>query len=323
MRKHLFEPKKQLQDRAVSVIKPLIPPDAEERVKHAFRQFNQTVREHIRNETALRLADEKGQVSLPVRIKDGFPTPLAELIDQYRDPVLWRLILAQPRLGAIIDGLNFLLVDWDAFERWPHLPEVARGGRAPMERTREIASALQRVVLAKEVREKIKLIIEDILGIYNFADDRAPYIELYWMAIALVAAMQDLKIEDLTVVVLAHELTHGYSHIGRDIDGQQWSTNAFAKCEAHITEGLAQFYTQVVTEKLAPRSPGPKHAYEEFLKLQSGPYRAHETWIDDETTRRGETVRFAMIAARTRGPLKHDEWTELLEQTRESLRHKR
>ncbi len=43
----------------------------------------------------------------------------------------------------------------------------------------------------------------------------------------MIAAMLDVTIEDLTLVVLAHELTHGYTHIGRDIDGIQWNDRAF------------------------------------------------------------------------------------------------
>ena len=314
------EQRKQLQDRATQVIKPLIPPDAHERVTRAHRQFNQTVRDHIRSETALRLSDEKGQLALPVRIEDGFPIGLAKLIDSNRDPVLWRLILAQPRLGAIIDGLNFLLEDWEAFERWPHLPLIAKGGGPTLLRTRDIAAELQKVMLAQQVRQQVKKIGEDILGTYFFQAGKSPWIELYWMAIALVAAMQDVRIEDLTVVVLAHELTHGYTHIGRDIDGRQWDDGAFAKSEAGVIEGLAQFYTQVVAAKLATRYPGTYTAYEKLLDLQDGPYLAHKDWLPKEKERRGEAVRFTMIAARSGGAMEHAVWSQLLQQTHKSLR---
>ena len=48
---------------------------------------------------------------------------------------------------------------------------------------------------------------------------------------AMVAPMIDVAIEDLTVVVLIHELAHGYTHIGRDIDGTSWDDTAFAKSD--------------------------------------------------------------------------------------------
>jgi hypothetical protein len=94
-----------LQNRATSIIEPLIPPDAKDRVTRAFNQWNQIVREHIRSETALKLADGDGRYSIPVRIVNGFPKGLADLIDRYQDPVLWLLILGQPKLGGVVEGL--------------------------------------------------------------------------------------------------------------------------------------------------------------------------------------------------------------------------
>ena len=64
--------KNELQERAIKLIKPLIPPDAEDRVQRAFKQWNQIVRDHIRSETALKLADGDGRQSVQVRVVDGF-----------------------------------------------------------------------------------------------------------------------------------------------------------------------------------------------------------------------------------------------------------
>lgn len=70
---------------------------------------------------------------------------------------------------------------------------------------------------------------------------------IYGMPIALISAMLNVSIEDLTAVTLAHALAHGYTHLGRDIDGRTWSDNGFADSELSVIEGLAQFYTDVVT----------------------------------------------------------------------------
>src|SRR5438874_9579187 len=107
----------------------------------------------------------------------------------------------------------------------------------------------------------------------------------------MIAAMLDVTIEDLTLVVLAHELTHGYTHIGRDIDGIQWNDRAFGTSDPMIVEGLAQFYTHVLTERMAARNPGPHMAYTKLLTIQSGPYHAHLDWLADEVRQRGEIVR--------------------------------
>ena len=309
-----------LQERVIDLIKPLIPHDAEERVTRAFRQWNQIIRDHIRSETALRLADGDGRNSVNVRIVEGFPVGFAKLIDNYRDPMLWRLIVGQPKLGGIIEGLTFLLEDWNQFEDWPRLPQIARNGEPALRRTLEISASLQQATLTQQVRDEIKAIREDILGAYHFSLGRNSWVEIYWMPIAMVAAMLDVRIEDLTVVVLAHELTHGYTHIGRDIDGLQWSDAAFRECELDIVEGLAQFYTEIITEKVATRSPGPKLAFERLLELQSDPYHAHQQWGNSGDRQRGESVRFTMVVARSQEPMTHDDWLALLHETRQSLK---
>jgi len=308
-----------LQERAIQVIKPLIPADAEERVGRSFKQWNQVIREHIRNETGLKLAEGDSRYAIPVKVVEGFPLKLAKLIGGRDDPILWRLIVGQPKLGGIVEGLSFLLPHWPAFEKWPALPANAKDCEAALHWTLEVATALQQASLTKQVRDQIIAIDEDILGVYRFTP-QASSVELYWMPIAMVAAMLDVRIEDLTLVVLAHELAHGYTHIGRDIDGTKWDFNGFAKSEVGVIEGLAQFYTQVVTQRIAGRTPGAKTAYDQLLTLQSGPYLVHKEWLKDDTRQRGESVRFAMISARNRGAIKYADWVLLLNETNKALK---
>jgi hypothetical protein len=312
-----------LQDRVKRIIEPLIPPDAEERVTRAVKQWNQIVREHIRNETALRLADGDGRNSIQVRVVEGFPIPLARLIDDYGDPVLWRIIVGQPKIGGVIEGLRFLLHDWNSIENWDQLPPEARGAEPHLARSLEVAEILQKLAVAEEVQERIRQIKRDILGVYQYWSGLASQVEIFWMPIAMVSAMLDVRIEDLAVVVLAHELVHGYTHIGRDIDGVQWSEVGFANSDLHIVEGLAQFYTEAVTNRLSSRTPGALLAYARLLTLQSGPYKAHLEWVKDAPKQKGETVRFAMISARSHGEVTLDDWNASLAETRKTLRWSR
>lgn len=311
----------QLEDRAKRVIEPLIPHDAKERVTRAYKQWNQIVREHIRTETALRLSDGEGRNAIQVRVVEGFPVPLARLIDNYGDPVLWRIIVGQPKIGGIVEGLRFLLNDWDSFEAWDKLPPHAKGIQPHLMRSLEVAEILQQLAVSEEVREQIRQIDKDILGIYRFGDGIASHIDLYWMSIAMVAAMLDVRIEDLTVVVLAHELAHGYTHLGRDIDGVQWSDLGFGLSDIHVVEGLAQFYTEVVANRVAQRLPGALTAYQNLLSLQSAPYSAHYEWVENDSRQKGEVIRFAMISARSRGGVTLGDWNAALADTRSTLKH--
>lgn|ERR1043166_1517698 len=309
-----------LQNRATEIIQPLVPPDAEERVNRAFRQWNQIIREHIRNETGLKLSDGDSRFSIPVKVVRGFPTALAQLIDQYRDSVMWRLIIGQPKLGGLIQGLEFLLQNWVQFEKWPSLPQTAKNGKPVLARCLEITSSLQQAALAEKVVKQIKEIQQDILGVYCVSPNQGSSINLYWLPIAMVAAMLDVAIEDLTVVVLIHELAHGYTHLGRDIDGTRWDDEAFAKSELAVVEGLAQFYTEVISEGLASRTPSIYAAYLKLLNLQSGPYLLHQEWLRGDKRQRGETVRFTLIAARSQGEIDYDFWLETMGNTRENLK---
>ena len=69
-----------LQDRVTDIIKPLIPPDAEERVNRSFKQWNQIIRDHIRTETGLKLSDGDNRFAIPVRVIRGFPVTLAQRV---------------------------------------------------------------------------------------------------------------------------------------------------------------------------------------------------------------------------------------------------
>jgi hypothetical protein len=57
--------------------------------------------------------------------------------------------------------------------------------------------------------------------------------------------------------------------------------------------------------------------------LQSGPYKAHLEWLKDDPNQKGETIRFAMVSARSRGEVKLDDWSASLTDTRKTLRRSR
>jgi len=306
-----------VQEQTTNLIRPLIPVDAKERVDRAAKQWNATLRKHIRDATGLRLNDQDSNQSIPVRIVDGFPRQLANLINQYNDPVLWKLIVGQPKIGGLVAGAEYLLNFWDELQNWGKLPKKWQASERSLARSRDLGVFLQQLAIAEKVRKEIQGISEDILGAYFYGTENKT--EIYWIAIAMTAAMADVRIEDLTVVVLIHELAHGYTHLGKDIDGGTWETDGFHGSDADVKEGLAQFYTHAITESLAIRSPGPRAAYEAFLKMQGGPYLAHQKWLKQHPNRTGEIIRFTMVAARSTGRVKHVEWLKQMRKSGSSL----
>jgi hypothetical protein len=123
----------------------------------------------------------------------------------------------------------------------------------------------------------------------------------------------------LTIVVLAHELAHAYTHLGRAIDNERWETEQFARSALDIVEGLAQFYTQVVCMRLEARMPAALKAYQTLVAKQSGPYRAHQKWVGNDE-RGGEIVRVSMIECRSRGITAASEFSEAVKRYRIDIR---
>ena len=113
--------------------------------------------------------------------------------------------------------------------------------------------------------------------------------------IGIVANLLSIKPEALTGVVLAHELAHGYSHVGTDIDGERWDTESFHRSDLALVEGIAQYYTHLICERLNRRISGIFDAYDQLLEKQPEAYRTHLSWIDDYSP---EIVRMAIIEAR-------------------------
>ena len=99
------------------------------------------------------------------------------------------------------------------------------------------------------------------------------------------------------MVVLVHELAHAYTQLGADIEGRRWAVNAFAKAETALKEGLAQYYTHRVLQRLEKRYPEAFAVYKQMLLRQPNAYRTHMEWIDNSTP---EAVRRAMLEARRR-----------------------
>jgi hypothetical protein len=164
--------------------------------------------------------------------------------------------------------------------------------------------------------DQLVAIDEDVLGAYFF---RIPEIHLYWVVIGITSRALGVSAEALTIVVLAHELAHAYTHLGCDIDDERWDSRQFAASDLGIVEGLAQFYTEVVCKRLEPRMPAAIQAYEALLKRQSGPYRAHRAWIGDDE-RGGEIVRVSMIECRSKGITESSVFAETLERNRSGVR---
>lgn len=297
-------------DTAAKRVARLLPPNTQERVANAYRYWNVALRSQIGSETRLQLGGRESQSRIAVEVCDGFPRPLAEIVEQI-DLTLWRLALGQNSLLGLAQGATFVTEHWDELLEWPHMPSELQGSQPALQATLRLAEKLRALVTDLRLEVRIAAVHEDILGCY---DSENHTIGLYWISIGMFASLLGCSVEDLTGVVLAHELAHAYTHLGQDVDGQVWDRQAFAAADLEITEGLAQFYTALVANSrmVSQRSLGFSRAFRNLLAYQAEPYHVHMHWGEEEAELAGERVRLAMLACRKRGVTRYSDFRRLL-----------
>lgn len=287
-------------------------PGIRQTVERTVKQWNNILRDVLRSETALRLSVGSESQAVPVRVVAGVPQPFAEVMRELAG--LEHLLLNRPAIMAAASGTSFMAqVVEEARQAWGE--KAGPSGREEITGVQRTAQAWLTELDRVQAIEKITGIKEDVLGAYFF---RIPEIRIYWVVIGITACALGISAEALTVVVLAHELAHAYTHLGRDIDSVRWDTRRFAEAELDIVEGLAQFYTAVLCRRLEARMPAAIAAFKRLLEKQSGPYKAHLAWVKDDEEG-GEIVRVAMIECRSQGMTEAAKFAQAVERYRKAI----
>jgi hypothetical protein len=323
-----------------------IPSNTEDRVRRARERFNQNIREILRQETGLRLRRSSRDLEEQDPLGNIVKHPVSadqimvrvELVPGLPQSLRQREIEERHRLAALIapwrDSLEKLR---DSASDVSHLVEMLSADRAGQslvgDGRREIgpvidlAERLLQESATFNLAQWILEVDEDVLGAYRYflADPKRSlqrrrqdsWIELYWAVIGLFARLLVVMVEDLTVVVMAHELAHAYTHLGTDIDGLAWSPEEFSGTEHGLKEGLAQQYAGMVCKRLALAAPQAKDAFDRLLEQQPDAYKTHEPWTKES---KPEELRLAMLQVRRGGAGTVQEFNGYRKTARESLR---
>jgi hypothetical protein len=249
-----------------------------------------------------------------VKVVEGIPDPLARIVHQHDQELVWWLLIQRMRLEQTASGLGLLLTRLEQIKPFLNWSTDAEPNAEATQKTIELIRAALDRQESKSIAQAVRELETDVLGAYFF---RVPIIHLYWQAIGLASAIVEVPVEDLTIVVLAHELAHAYS-CGEDKDGTAWDIGKFAGADLHIVEGLAQFYTQLVCTALSARKPALVGVFQQLLLFQSSPYTCFREWSADHDRSR-EVIRYAMIDCRARGTTSYDTFLERLRNVKQSL----
>lgn len=285
----------------------LLRPETKKQVELAVKRWNPIVRDMLRNETGLRFSTEDAAVQVPIRVADGLPLMLVAALNEYDEHA--DLLLKKGKVEAAHAGLEGMFPD---YERWRAFSPVCAVPDDVLGYTLQWLETILMDISALQIEDALRRLDTDCLGSYAILASR---IEIYWVAIGIYSQITGATVEGLTLVTLAHELAHAYTHRGKDIDGGAWENGAFVAAENPITEGLAQFYTQAVCRRLEDRFPAALTAFEALLKLQSGAYTDFVNWMPD-FSHRGEATRFTMIQARSLNITSYGQFRQEMEKFR-------
>jgi hypothetical protein len=307
-----------------------VPAEVKDEVRRTREKTRSIVQDALRTECRLvmRTAEEAeenkpgGQV--PVEIKTGCPAALDSISfpDEYEAILLlsrFRQALEQSR-----DGVKGLLQLREALA-CPSLSEWVGVDEKELRATARWVRTLLDLLDQHDPLKRVLGVHEDILGVYAYDVRNEPAdeyevnratIRLYWGVIGLVSEWMGCAVEDLTVVVLTHELAHAYTQLGADIEGRRWPASAFAAAESGLKEGLAQYYTDRVLRRLERRFGGALKVYEAMLPGQPDAYRAHQNWVQDYSP---EAVRRAMLEVRRWGEGELADFNRRLDDAKQQL----
>ncbi len=290
-----------------------VPREVESEVRKAKDRFNARIRHGMRGETRLNLrrrADAaRGRdetVAVPIVLVSGLPKPLepqekqaidnkfglAVILGRYR-----RELTALRDCGEIVSEQLIPQISSESAGR-----ELLDGREESIKKAQDYAAFLLKRLDEFDLTKFILRVNEDVLGRYTYrvrpySDHPNPTIELYWGVIGLVAHDLRISVEDLTYVVLAHELAHAYTHVGFDANDCYWDSDHFAKTAHELKEGLAQFYTLQICKLVAENASDPVGAFSALLSKQPDAYSTHIRWQNASP----EDVRLAMLETRSSG----------------------
>jgi hypothetical protein len=286
-------------------------------VIRAKDKYNLKVRGVIAEKTGVSLSfrtkdiDTKvidGKESIPIKVVDLVPLSLLELFDKFDDNHI-ELLLHYRRMKSASRELEFQIDKYSAFSDY-HQKSTT------VEELNHAINHLHKLIREVEVcgiLEAIQKLGPDLLGAYFLRDNR---VELYWLCIGLCNILHDLPIEDFTLVVLIHELAHGYTHIGFDKDGNKWETEDFGATDLKIVEGFAQFYTEMLCRDYFDQAT---KAFNALLTKQSTEYTDYKNWFDEKEPDKYEKGRRILLKTRKNRIMKYDEFRHHLGKIKEEF----
>ena len=289
-------------------------------------------------QTPKELDEHRAGARVPVEIAPGCPSAFLEMEFDWETELIELLIPYRSSLMAVSSGAEELLNLCEILTKGPAYSVLEPVPTPEIRATSDFATKCLKILKDRDPIQRILLVESDVLGEYRYeikpphadrtffdegigeVDDdtmiNPAHIRLYWAVIGFFAKWTGWRVEDLTIVVLAHELAHAYTQLGSDIDGRRWPASIFSRTDTALKEGLAQYYTDRVLRRLRQRYGGARDVFYRLLEEQPQPYQTHKKWKDHTP----ESVRLAMLQMRRWRKTTLNEFTRFLSEAQNQLR---
>jgi hypothetical protein len=235
-------------------------------------KYNKKVRGLISDIIGLSLSKpSEKQNEINIKVEDLIPESLVKLLGKYSNAEI-DLILHFSSMKRTLEEIRYQIDNFDNFSSF-HRDSIKIDHLLQTEKLLKLQISR---VNDSEILQEIRNLGPDLLGVYYLG---SKLIHLYWICIGLCTQIFDIELEEITLIVLIHELVHGYTHLGYDKDGENWDLDSFEKTDPRITEGFAQFYTEYIYITYFDKSPEKFRKFNQNLPFY---YTEYEKWFDKD-----------------------------------------
>jgi len=295
-----------------------IDSEAQKNVSQAINRWNNYIRDNLRNELGFRIYEthsgKRHYKSIPIQNVTYLPPELESLLNNI-DPIFWKYLLRKDELIVTNSILKSFMDDYDYLIRSNDI--FPDDGKSNISRTTKIIDEFLENIRLDHILLELKKIPSDCLGAYYF---RSPRIHIFWLAVAFYSRILNCSVEELTFITLAHELTHAYTHLGLDMDNNNWNTDVLAISDLEITEGLAQYYTELLCKK-NDHLPNVSSVFDQLQGIQADYYSCFHEWRPDHYKGSiNEIVRLALINTRNSHICDYNKFKEEIENAQKNLK---
>ncbi|OGU55974.1 MAG: hypothetical protein A2X64_08875 [Ignavibacteria bacterium GWF2_33_9] len=293
----------------VQVIKQYLP-DLYDEVERTKERNNKYIRGIISARTGLTLSSKKHRLpnqetieieKVKIEISDDLPEKLLAILDSIPE-ILLTYILHFNKMEKTINELKFQ-------EKNSNDINFLIDNHYSSNGLNESIGYLENLILKIQEQNIIERLFKsspNIIGEYIHEENK---INIYWIGIGIINQITNLRVDELTLITMLHELLHAYTIQGFDIDGNQWDKHILQNINLQITEGFAQIYSDLIIQE------NFSYLHKTFISLSKRlqpHYKEYKSWLDLNDRNIYEKVRELLLKTRNSRITSYAQFEKLL-----------